>query len=129
MLCITGDLPKRDRSGRRNFQRRFRFLFVDEFQDTDPLQAEIVFFLAEREPRATEWTTATLQPGKLFLVGDPQQSIYRFRRADLQVYAQVREIIARQGETLSLSTNFRTRAPALEWINHTFAREFTAVGV
>jgi ATP-dependent exoDNAse (exonuclease V) beta subunit len=128
LLLLTRDLLKHDVTVRRYFQRRFRFLFVDEFQDTDPLQAEIVFFLAEREPRAKEWTEVALQPGKLFLVGDPQQSIYRFRRADVQVYTRVREIIARQGEELSLSTNFRTRAPALAWINQTFAREFAAGG-
>ena len=48
------------------FQRRFDYLLVDEFQDTDPLQAEIVFFLAEQEPRASEWMDVTLRPGKLF---------------------------------------------------------------
>jgi ATP-dependent helicase/nuclease subunit A len=124
---ITRNLLKHDLHVRRYFQNRFRFLFVDEFQDTDPLQAEIVFFLAEREVRATEWTEVMLQPGKLFLVGDPRQSIYRFRRADLQVYARVRDLVAHQGQELSLSTNFRTRAPALAWINKTFAREFAAV--
>lgn len=128
LLLLTRDLLKRDLSVRRYFQRRFRFLLVDEFQDTDPLQAEIICFLAEQEPRATDWTAVTLQPGKLFLVGDPQQSIYRFRRADLFVYAQVRDAILRQGEILSLATNFRTRAPALTWINQTFEREFAAVG-
>ncbi len=128
LLLMTRDLLKHNLQVRRYFQNRFLFLFVDEFQDTDPLQAEIVFFLAERESQATEWTAVTLQPGKLFLVGDPQQSIYRFRRADLQVYALVRELVARQGQELSLSTNFRTRAPALVWINETFAREFAAVG-
>lgn len=127
LLLLTRDLLKRDLLVRRYFQRRFHFLLVDEFQDTDPLQAEIIFFLAEQESRATDWAAVTLQPGKLFLVGDPQQSIYRFRRADLLVYTQVREAILRQGEILSLATNFRTRAPALTWINQTFAREFAAV--
>jgi ATP-dependent exoDNAse (exonuclease V) beta subunit len=127
LLLLTRDLLKRDLLVRRYFQRRFRFLLVDEFQDTDPLQAEIIFFLAEREPRAADWTAVTLQPGKLFLVGDPQQSIYRFRRADLMVYGQVRDAILRQGEVLALATNFRTRAPALTWINETFRREFAAV--
>lgn len=126
LLLVTRDLLRRDRETRRFLQRRFHFLLVDEFQDTDPLQAEIIFFLAEREPRADDWTTVVLQPGKLFLVGDPQQSIYRFRRADLDVYAQARAAIARQGEVLFLSTNFRTRAPALDWINQTFTRAFAS---
>jgi ATP-dependent helicase/nuclease subunit A len=113
---------------RRSFQHKFHSLLVDECQDTDPLQAEIIFFLAEREPRAQEWTAVTLLPGKLFLVGDPQQSIYRFRRADLEIYNRARRLIAQQGEVLSLSTNFRTCAPALTWINETFTREFARVG-
>ncbi|MGE0683376.1 MAG: UvrD-helicase domain-containing protein [Candidatus Binatia bacterium] len=128
LLLLTRNLLKRDVNVRRYFQRRFRFLLVDEFQDTDPLQVEIIFFLAEQEARVAEWTGAQLQPGKLFLVGDPQQSIYRFRRADLQVYTKAREAIVRQGELLSLSANFRTRTSAISWINETFTREFAAVG-
>ena len=73
----------------RSFQVRFARLFVDEFQDTDPLQAELLLLL-----RPTTRTSATGQlarpvPGKLFIVGDPKQSIYRFRRADVQVYHEV----------------------------------------
>lgn len=128
LLLLTRNLLKHDVQVRRYFQQRFRFLLVDEFQDTDPLQVEIIFFLAEQESRAAEWTEVKLQPGKLFLVGDPQQSIYRFRRADLQVYAAVREAIGHQGELLSLFSNFRTRTSAITWINETFAREFAAVG-
>jgi ATP-dependent exoDNAse (exonuclease V) beta subunit len=127
LLLFTRDLVKHDVTVRRYYQRKYHFLLVDEFQDTDPLQAEIILFLAEREPRATDWTAVTLQPGKLFLVGDPQQSIYRFRRADMEVYLQARTIIARQGEILSLTKNFRTRAPTLGWINQTFVREFGRV--
>lgn len=124
LLLMTRDLLKTNLDVRRYFQRRFDCLLVDEFQDTDPLQAEIVFFLAEQEPRASEWMNVSLRPGKLFLVGDPQQSIYRFRRADLDVYSQVRTAIARQGEILILADNFRTRAPVLDWMNETFASAF-----
>ena len=128
LLVGTRDLLKMNLDVRRYFQRKFDFLYVDELQDTDPLQAEIVFFLAEREPRAKIWTEVELHPGKLFLVGDPQQAIYRFRRADVDVYTQVRTAIERQGEVLTLSANFRTRAPVLTWINETFARAFTEGG-
>ena len=124
LLLVTRDLVKTNLDVRRYFQRRFDYLLVDEFQDTDPLQAEIVFFLAEQEPRASEWMDVTLRPGKLFLVGDPQQSIYRFRRADLEVYSQVRTAIAQQGAVLILENNFRTRAPVLDWMNDTFASAF-----
>ena len=125
LLFRTRNLLADDLDVRRYFQHAFDFVLVDEFQDTDPLQAEIVFFVSEREPRARTWTDVTLKPGKLFVVGDPHQSIYRFRRADLAVYSQVRALIERQGEVLALATNFRTQAPILDWINQTFAQAFS----
>ncbi len=128
LLISTRDLLKTNLDVRRYFQRKFDVLCVDELQDTDPLQAEIVFFLAERDARAKRWTEVELQPGKLFLVGDPQQAIYRFRRADVDVYDQVRTAISRQGEVLTLSANFRTRAPVLTWINETFSQAFAEGG-
>ena len=74
------------RAARDFFKARFDYLLVDEFQDTDPLQAEIVFFLAERaDSFAAAWDEVVLEYGKLFIVGDPKQSIYRFRRADLDL--------------------------------------------
>ena len=123
LLCMRNVLAD-NLEVRQYFQNKFDFLLIDEFQDTDPLQAEIVFFLAEREPQAKEWTEAVLKPGKLFLVGDPYQSIYRFRRADLAVYSLVRTALERQGAVIALSMNFRTRAPILNWINTTFDRAF-----
>jgi ATP-dependent helicase/nuclease subunit A len=128
LLINTRNLLKTNLDARRYFQRKFDVLCVDELQDTDPLQAEIVFFLAEREARAQIWTEVELHPGKLFLVGDPQQAIYHFRRADVDVYSQVRTAIERQGEVLTLSANFRTRAPVLTWINETFTRAFAEGG-
>jgi ATP-dependent helicase/nuclease subunit A len=127
LLLRTRDVLAHHLEVRRYFQRKFDYLLIDEFQDTDPLQMEIMFFLAEREPRVAQWTAVTLQPGKLFVVGDPQQSIYRFRRADLAVYTQARQAIAQQGEILFLSSNFRSRAPILQWLNGTFARLFADV--
>lgn len=122
LLIRTRDVLAHHLEVRQYFQRKFDYLLVDEFQDTDPLQVEITFFLAEHEPRAARWTAVTLRPGKLFAVGDPQQSIYRFRRADLAVYTQARQAIARQGEVVFLSSNFRSRAPLLNWLNDTFTR-------
>ncbi len=124
LLVVLRDVLKQNHEMRRYFQHKFDFLFVDEVQDTDPLQAEIAFFLAEDQPQAEHWTQVTLRPGKLFLVGDPQQSIYRFRRADIDVYRAVRSIIERQGAVLALSTNFRMRAALVDWTNETFARVF-----
>ena len=105
-------------------QQRFRFLLVDEFQDTDPLQAEIVLYLCEREPRAGDWREVVLEPGKLFLVGDPKQSIYRFRRADIALYDQVKRLVLDQPDSAGavpvITQNFRTTPSIVEWVNGAF---------
>lgn len=71
------------------FQRRYQRIFVDEFQDTDPLQAEILLLLTADDAGERNWRNVTPSPGKLFLVGDPKQSIYRFRRADVESYRSI----------------------------------------
>ena len=76
---------------RGELQQRFTHFFIDEFQDTDPLQAEILLLLAADDPPATDWRASRPIPGKLFLVGDPKQSIYRFRRADIALYEEVKD--------------------------------------
>jgi ATP-dependent helicase/nuclease subunit A len=108
---------------RRDLGRRYRTILVDEFQDTDPLQLEIAFFLAEDPdgPAAESWERVRLAPGRLFLVGDPKQSIYRFRRADIETYERARICLETQGEVLRLETNFRSTGRLLAAVNHTFA--------
>ena len=122
LLVLMRNGLKQKRELRRYFQRKFDFLLVDEVQDTDPLQAEILFFLAEEQPQAERWTQVALRAGKLFLVGDPQQSIYRFRRADLEVYHLLRSAVERQGSVLNRSTNFRMRAALVTQLNALFSR-------
>lgn len=104
------------------FQSRFDYILVDEFQDTDPLQIEILFFLSEKSPLAGRWREVELRPGKLFLVGDPKQSIYGFRRADIEAYHEAKELLSRQGEALPLAVNFRSRPPVVNWVNVVFTR-------
>ncbi len=120
LLYRTRELLKRNLDARRYFQGRFDYILVDEFQDTDPLQVEIFFYLAEISPKAKEWSEVKLQPGKLFLVGDPKQSIYRFRRADIETYHTAEEILSRQGAILDLSLNFRSRPQVVDWVNGLF---------
>ena len=121
LLIKLRDLLAQNLDVREEFQRMFLHVFVDEFQDTDPLQAEIVLYLCEREPRARHWDEVELQAGKLTLVGDPKQSIYRFRRADVAMYDRVRGIVAR-GDHLEvkLSANFRSVTPLIRWFNDRF---------
>jgi ATP-dependent helicase/nuclease subunit A len=123
LLLRARDLLRDRPDVRRDFQHQYRALLVDEFQDTDPLQLEIAFFLAEdpRGPAAATWDQVRLEPGRLFLVGDPKQSIYRFRRADIETYERARLVLAAQGEVLTLATNFRSVARLLAAVNDLFA--------
>ncbi|MGE7370312.1 UvrD-helicase domain-containing protein [Neorhizobium sp. NPDC001467] len=100
---------------------RYSHLLVDEFQDTDPLQAEILFFIAATAP-PTRWEQVQLRPGALFLVGDPKQAIYRFRGADIEAYAVAKSVIAKStnGCLLAVTANFRSRAEVLEHVNEVF---------
>jgi ATP-dependent helicase/nuclease subunit A len=86
-----------------------RLLMVDEFQDTDPVQVEIV--------RALCGGNAT--NGRLFFVGDAKQSIYRFRGAEPRVFAQLREELPPAGR-LPLSLNFRSQPAILRFVNALF---------
>jgi ATP-dependent helicase/nuclease subunit A len=99
----------RDDAGvRRHFQQRFKRIFVDEFQDTDPLQAELLLLLAADDAETTRWQEATPVPGKLFVVGDPKQSIYRFRRADVDIYRRVCDRLKTCGAIpVELQTSYR----------------------
>ncbi|MCA1494450.1 UvrD-helicase domain-containing protein [Ensifer sp. NBAIM29] len=100
---------------------RYPHLLVDEFQDTDPLQAEIVFCIAAAT-RPVRWDEAQLRPGALFLVGDPKQAIYRFRGADIESYALAKSVIAKSanGSLLAVTANFRSRPEVIEHVNEVF---------
>ncbi|MFP4176204.1 MAG: UvrD-helicase domain-containing protein [Candidatus Brocadiia bacterium] len=110
---------------RRYFQKRFTHLLVDEFQDTDPVQAEVMMLLTADDPSETDWRRCRPRPGSLFVVGDPKQSIYRFRRADLVTYNEVRRLIERSdGEVVELSSNFRSTDGVINWVNRAFEAQF-----
>jgi ATP-dependent helicase/nuclease subunit A len=124
-LLIKSRNLLRDRPDvRSDFQASISHLLVDEFQDTDPLQAEIVFFLSgDLSAGETDWERVRVTPGRLFLVGDPKQSIYRFRRADIGIYERARRRLAESGgDVHPITVNFRTRPAITEWINTVFDR-------
>jgi len=122
LLLKTRDLIVRDRTVRAAFQRRFRRIFVDEFQDTDPIQAEILLLLSADTPDVTERTTVCPERGKLFIVGDPKQSIYRFRRADVDLYMEVvDQLVARGAIPVKLGASFRGVPGIQRTVNRAFA--------
>jgi ATP-dependent exoDNAse (exonuclease V) beta subunit len=122
LLLRARDLVHGDETVRRHFQHRFKRIFVDEFQDTDPLQAELLLLLASDDPAETRWDRVTPVPGKLFVVGDPKQSIYRFRRADVDVYRRVCEQLERAGGTrVELRRSFRAVPSLQRLVNAAFS--------
>jgi ATP-dependent helicase/nuclease subunit A len=111
---------------RERIKREYRAVLVDEFQDTDPVQYEIILAVSERHGcHATNWQEMAFEPGKLFIVGDPKQSIYAFRRADIEAFDRVvQKIESDQGMLQTLTTNFRSDAAVLGPVNDVFDRLF-----
>lgn len=114
---------------RRALGERYRHIFVDEFQDTDPVQTEILFGIAGKD-RAGRWQDSVLRAGALFMVGDPKQAIYRFRGADIGSYSQARAAVERQlpENIVQVTANFRSRPDILRHINRCFARPLSGEG-
>ena len=126
LLLRARDLVRGDAAVRRELQERFSHLFVDEFQDTDPLQAEILLLLAADDPTVDTWRRVRPAPGKLFLVGDPKQSIYRFRRADVVLYQEIKRDLLEMGvDLVHLTCSFRAVRPIQEMVNAAFAEQMT----
>jgi CRISPR-associated exonuclease Cas4 len=122
VLYLTRDVLRGDGRVRDAARRRFTHVLVDEFQDTDPIQAEIVFLLAGKGEPAQRWNEQALRPSHVFIVGDPKQAIYRFRGADIATYRLAREAIERQfpGNLLRVASNFRSCDDIVQHINRCF---------
>jgi ATP-dependent exoDNAse (exonuclease V) beta subunit len=123
LLDRTRDLLRDNLEVRAHLQRRFRRLFVDEFQDTDPVQAEILLLLAGDDASGLQ----TVVPGKLFIVGDPKQAIYRFRGTDVGTYWHVcRQLAAGGGRILQLTKSYRSVPAIQSFVNAAFSQEMVA---
>ena len=111
---------------RHALRERYQRLLIDEFQDTDPIQVELAALLScgEAEAGAVPWSETGPDPGRLFFVGDPKQSIYRFRGADIATFLEARAWTDRQehGRIEGLATNFRSTRPIIDWVNHVFGQ-------
>ena len=130
LLIWARDLLRDNLEVRDHFRRGFTHILIDEAQDTDTIQTEIAMFLAEstaegaeEAARPTSWEEITPEKGKLFVVGDPKQSIYRFRRADVAQMMLLQRLLQRSGGTVvSLVQNFRSQSPLVNWVNSIFSQ-------
>jgi ATP-dependent exoDNAse (exonuclease V) beta subunit len=130
LIFAARDLLRDHPAVRRALAEHYAHVLVDEFQDTDPLQTEIFWRLCGdpvdgNDPE--DWANFRIRPGALFLVGDPKQAIYRFRGADVAAYLRAREAIraSEPADLLSISTNFRSCAAILNYVNERFAPHMT----
>ena len=119
LLVHARRLLRHDGEATQALRRRYRRLLIDEFQDTDPIQVELAARLAAAVDGSADLGHA--RPGGVFVVGDPKQSIYRFRRADIETFSRVGAEI---GEPIVLGTNFRSVPGILRFVNAVFAELF-----
>ena len=122
LLVLARDMLRRSELARGRLHERYAHLLLDEFQDTDPIQIELAMLIAASvaDEVPEHWSDLQVDDGRLFFVGDPKQSIYRFRRADIGLFLAARRRFEGDGRVLQLVTNFRTVAPVLDWVNSLF---------
>ena len=124
LLVLARRLLRTSGEARAALHDKYDRLLLDEFQDTDPIQIEVAVLIAAAiETGAVDrpWEQIETEPGRLFFVGDPKQSIYRFRRADIGLFLAARDRFAAEGGgAVVLGQNFRTVAPVLDWVNAMF---------
>jgi ATP-dependent exoDNAse (exonuclease V) beta subunit len=122
LLYQARDLLKTQEPVRKALAQRYPRILVDEFQDTDPLQAEILWRLAGDGVSSLPWQERPIRPGALFLVGDPKQAIYRFRGADVETYLIAKRALAARDPNaiINISASFRSQRPILEFVNSNF---------
>ncbi|MGO8735852.1 MAG: UvrD-helicase domain-containing protein [Terriglobia bacterium] len=130
LLYKARDLLRGNPNVRKALAERYKHVLVDEYQDTDPLQAEILFRLCGEGDGNQPWENCRLRPGQLFIVGDPKQSIFRFRFADINTYLRAREAIERQfpGNRLEIVANFRSLPAILDHVNACFQAPLSGPG-
>ena len=129
LLVLARELLRGPHAGevRATLHERYHHVLLDELQDTDPIQLELALRItAPSVADAPTWEGLEASPGHLFVVGDPKQSIYRFRRADIAAFLRARDVVG-AGAPLQLNSNFRTVAPVVEWVNGVFGTLMVAV--
>ena len=124
LLVLARRLLRTSDAARRALHERYTRLLLDEFQDTDPIQIELAMLIAAEATSSAggalaDWSTLLAPSGRVFVVGDPKQSIYRFRRADIALFQRARDVFGVPAH-VALVANFRTVAPIVAWVNGVF---------
>lgn len=120
MILIADRLVRSSPSICETLHRRFRYVMVDEFQDTDLIQTGIITRIL---------SFGDDHPDRLFVVGDPKQSIYLFRDADVTQFRETRDAIdGWGGREIALDENFRSTPAIVSFVNHLFERVFAKTG-
>ena len=121
LLVLARQLTATNVEVRTQLHQRYTHLLLDEFQDTDPIQLELAVRIAAQPAGQTDdWKLLIPLPGRLTVVGDPKQSIYRFRRADIAQFLQAKDQIG--ADRATLSANFRSASPVIAWVNETMGQ-------
>ena len=119
LYYVTNEFKKSASSDRilvNHILERHSHFLLDESQDTNPMQTELFFYLTGTKI-TDDWTKTEPKEGSLFIVGDPKQSIYGFRGANVQAYLKTKEIFEKKNQVLILTKNFRSRAILKDWFN------------
>jgi len=122
LLVLARNMLRTQPAARQALHERYPRILLDEFQDTDPIQIELAVLIATSatDVEGVAWPDLPVEPGRLFFVGDPKQSIYRFRRADISLFLRARDLFVAGDQPVSLTTNFRTVEPIVDWVNAFF---------
>ena len=130
LLYHTHELLKNSIEARAFFKDKYSCIYIDEFQDTDVMQTELLLYLCADDSKLTAgadiWQ-CPLRDGALFAVGDPKQSIYGFRDADIRLYNKMKAKFQNNNEKncefFSLDYNFRSDEQLIAWVNEKFQPE------
>lgn len=120
MLLLTAKLVRECPQVREKLHEKYRTFFVDEYQDTDPIQTDILFAVTA-DQYDPDWHKCKPRPGSLFLVGDSKQGIYRFRGADISLWQEAEDAMkATGGEIIHLYRNFRSTTEICDAVTKVF---------
>ncbi len=131
LLVMARNMIRDSDVARKFFKAKYHCFYVDEFQDTDPIQTELLFYLASKDTnRPDHWEDCQLRDGTLCMVGDPKQSIYAFTGADIKLYNRVKDKMEKDdnGAVYGLQRNYRSNKKICNWVEQTFSKNQSDFG-